>query len=194
MALSAVAIVGASRRHADRRAGLADGGHAGADRQLAGDEVGAAGRAARLGVVVGEQHALGGELVEVRRPPGHHAAVVGADVPDADVVAHDDDDIGSLRRCLSVRRGADQRGGDQQGPDSERTAGARQARSSGHVGSPEPEVATAFMVYSCPGIRVEIRCGDLRRTGNSCLRHGKNEHCIGCAMQIRQTGRIALIA
>ena len=82
------------RRHADRRAGLADRGHAGADRQLAGDEVGAARRAARLGVVVGEQHALGGDLVEVRRPARHHAAVVGADVPDADVVAHDDDDVG----------------------------------------------------------------------------------------------------
>ena len=86
------------RRNADRRAGLADRGHAGADRQLAGDEVGAARRAARLGVVVGEQHALGGELVEVRRPPGHHAAVVGADVPHADVVAHDDDDVRPLRR------------------------------------------------------------------------------------------------
>ena len=41
-------------RHADRRARLADRGHAGADRELAGDEVGAARRAARLGVVVGE--------------------------------------------------------------------------------------------------------------------------------------------
>ena len=86
-------MVTASAGHADRRAGLADGGHAGADRQLAGDEVGATRRAARLGVVVGEQHAFGGELVEVRRPAGHHAAVVGADVPDADVVAHDDDDV-----------------------------------------------------------------------------------------------------
>ncbi len=76
------------------RARLADRGHAGADRQLAGDEVRATRRAARLGVVVGEQHAFLGELVEVRRPPGHHAAVVSADVPDADVVAHDDDDVG----------------------------------------------------------------------------------------------------
>ena len=81
-------------RQAGGGAGLADGGHAGADRQLAGDEVGAARRAARLGVVVGEQHALGGDLVEVRRPARHHAAVVGADVPHADVVAHDEDDVG----------------------------------------------------------------------------------------------------
>ena len=56
------------RRQADRGAGLADGRQAGADRELAGDEVGPAGRAARLGVVVGEQHPLGGEPVEVRRP------------------------------------------------------------------------------------------------------------------------------
>ena len=84
------------RRDADGCAGLADRGHAGADRQFAGDEVGAARRAARLGVVVGEQHAFGGELVEIRRPAGHHAAVVGADVPHADVVAHDDDDVGLL--------------------------------------------------------------------------------------------------
>ena len=60
---------------------LADRGHAGADGQLAGDERCATRRAARLGVVVGEQHALLGEIVEVRRPPGHHAAMVGADVP-----------------------------------------------------------------------------------------------------------------
>ena len=86
------------RGYADGCAGLTDRGHAGADRQLAGDEVGAACRAARLGVVIGEQHALGGELVEVRRAARHHAAVVGADVPHADVVAHDDDDVGLLLR------------------------------------------------------------------------------------------------
>ena len=83
--------------------GLADRGHAGADGQFAGDEVRPARRAACLGVVVGEQHAFFGELVEVRRPPGHHAAVVGADVPHADVVAHDDDDVGLL--AAGGRRG-----------------------------------------------------------------------------------------
>ena len=84
------------------RASLADRGHAGADRQLAGDEVRATRRATCLGVVVGEQHAFLGDLVEVRRPAGHHAAVVGADIPHADVVAHDDDDVGLLwllRQC-----------------------------------------------------------------------------------------------
>src|SRR5262249_31993532 len=52
-------------------------------------EVGPPRRAARLGVVVGEQHALGSQLVEVRRLPGHDAAVVGADVEPADIIAHD---------------------------------------------------------------------------------------------------------
>ena len=45
-------------RHADVGAGLADGGQAGADRQFAGDEIGATRGATRLGVVVGEQHAF----------------------------------------------------------------------------------------------------------------------------------------
>ena len=44
---------------------LADRGHAGADGQLAGDEVGAPRRAARFRVVVGEEHAFLGQLVEV---------------------------------------------------------------------------------------------------------------------------------
>ena len=88
------------RRHADRGAGLADRGKAGADRQFAGDEVGASCRAARLGVVVGEAHAFGGELVEVWRPARHDALVVGADVEPADVIAHDEDDVRPLAgRC-----------------------------------------------------------------------------------------------
>ena len=46
-------------RHADRRPRLPDCRQTGADRDLAGDEVGASRRAARLGVVVGEARALG---------------------------------------------------------------------------------------------------------------------------------------
>ncbi len=82
------------------RARLADGGHAGADGQLAGDEVGAPRRATRFRVVVGEEHAFLGELVEVRRLAGHHAAMVGADVPHADVIPHDEDDVGFLVGCV----------------------------------------------------------------------------------------------
>jgi hypothetical protein len=91
-------------RHADGRASLTDRGQTGADGQHAGDEVRPARRATRLGVVVGEQHAAFGKLIEVRRPACHHAPAVSADVPDADVVTHDADDVGFLvlRLCRSA--------------------------------------------------------------------------------------------
>src|SRR3984885_7063314 len=119
------------RGYAGGRAGLANRCHAGADRQFAGDEVGAARRAARLGVIVGEQHALGGELVEVRRPAGHHAPVVGPDIPDADVVTHDDNDVrplpGCRRRCWLLRlRGTCQSDGRECRSGDERTTAQQQ--------------------------------------------------------------------
>ena len=91
-------------RQADRRAGLADCCHAGPDRQLPGDEVRATRRATRLSIVVREQHAFFGDLVEVRRCACHQAAVVGADIPHADVVAHDHDDVGFLWLLRGRRR------------------------------------------------------------------------------------------
>ena len=98
------------RRQSDVRARLAHGRHPGSDGELTGDEVGAAGRAARLGVVVGEQHPLGGESIEVRRPTGHDPAVVGADVEPTHVVRHDGDDVRLPRRRVLLgsrrRRGA----------------------------------------------------------------------------------------
>ncbi len=87
-------------RHADVGAGLADGRQPGADREFAGDEVRPTRRATGLGVVVGEPHAFGGEFVEVRRLAGHDALVVGADVEPAHVIAHDEEDVGLLVRCL----------------------------------------------------------------------------------------------
>ncbi len=79
--------------HADVRARLADRGQAGADGELAGDEVGAAGGAAGLGVVGVEDRPLVGELLEVGVGLLHDAAVVGVDVHPADVVAHDEEDV-----------------------------------------------------------------------------------------------------
>jgi hypothetical protein len=93
-----------------RRTRLSDRGHAGADRQLAGDEVRATRCAACLGVVVREQHPFFGDLVEVRRLPGHHAPVIGADVPHADIVAHYDDDVGFLVLRLQGSDYTDKRG------------------------------------------------------------------------------------
>jgi hypothetical protein len=82
------------RGHADVGARLADRRQAGAQGDLAGDEARPSRRAAGLGIIIREQHALRGELVEVRRLARHHAAVIGADVEPADVVTHDEDDVG----------------------------------------------------------------------------------------------------
>lgn len=75
------------------RGGKADFQQARAERRLPGDEGGASRGAGLLSVVVGEQRAVACESVDVRRAAAHHAAVVGADVPDADIVGHDHDDI-----------------------------------------------------------------------------------------------------
>ena len=143
------------RRHADRRAGLADGRQAGADRQLAGDEVGAARRAARLGVVVGEAHALGGEPVEVRRPAGHDALVIGADVEPADVVAHDEDDV---RLALGLR---DRRCSHREDREADAGEGACEAASSPHG------VFPAFRLVSIPGRPSVARVSEAPVPGSS---------------------------
>ena len=80
-------------RQADVGSGLADSRQSGTQRDFAGDEIRAAGRAARLGVIVGEPHAFGGELVEIRRLAGHDAMVIGADVEPAHIVTHDDENV-----------------------------------------------------------------------------------------------------
>ena len=74
-------------------AGQADLEQPGAEAGLAGDEGGAPGRAGLLRVMVGEDRAFPGDAVDVRRAVAHHAAVVGADVPQPDVVAEDDEDV-----------------------------------------------------------------------------------------------------
>ena len=47
----------------------------------------------RLSVVIGEDYPFLGELIEVRCPDGHDAAMVGANVPHPDVIAHEEDDV-----------------------------------------------------------------------------------------------------
>src|SRR5271156_1060288 len=88
-------MVGASS-DPERCARLADRSQSRADRQLAGDEVRPSRGATRLGIVVGEPHPFVGELVQVRRPPGHDALVVDADVGPTYVVAHDENNVGLL--------------------------------------------------------------------------------------------------
>ena len=55
-------------------------------------------RAARLGVVVGKDGTLGGQFVYVGRATRHHTAVISTDVPYADVITHDDNDVRFLGR------------------------------------------------------------------------------------------------
>ena len=93
--------------YADLGTSLADRRHAGADRQFAHDEVRATRRATRLSVIIGEQHPFLGELVEVRRPPGHQSTMVSANVPHADVIAHDEHDVWFLScACASAAMNA----------------------------------------------------------------------------------------
>src|SRR4051795_9764365 len=77
----------------DRGSGHADLGQARADWVLTGDEAGATGGAALLGIIVGEGHSLGGKSVNVWGPIAHHATTEMADVPDADVVPPEDEDV-----------------------------------------------------------------------------------------------------
>ena len=66
---------------------------------LAQQEGGTARRARRLGIVIHEDHALVGDAVDIRRGPAHHSAVVGTDVPHADVVAPDNQNVGLACLC-----------------------------------------------------------------------------------------------
>ena len=91
-------------RQADIGAGLADRGQASAQWDLAGNEVRPPCGAACLGIVVREHHAVGRQLVEVRRLSGHDATVIGADVEPADIVTHDDEDVGLSCGRLGLRR------------------------------------------------------------------------------------------
>jgi hypothetical protein len=86
---------------ADRRTGQADRVQTGADRQLSGDEGRAPRRAAGLRVMIGEEDPFAPDAVNVGRWH-HHAVAVDADVFIADVVGHDDQDVGTL--CVLRQR------------------------------------------------------------------------------------------
>lgn len=85
-------------------AGQTDFGQPRSNRALAGDECGSTRGAGLLRVVVGKDRTLTGDPIDVGCPITFHAPVVGADVPDADVVGHDNEDIGflDLRRSWQV--------------------------------------------------------------------------------------------
>src|SRR5260370_40178815 len=78
--------------------------------------MGASRRAACLGVVVGETHALRGQLITVRSFAGHHALMIRANVKPTHVIAHDEQNVGLLLSscglCGVGRRARQQETGD----------------------------------------------------------------------------------
>src|SRR5262245_38255588 len=80
----------------------ADLGHAATHGHAAADESGATGSARLLAVVVGKGDAFLPEPVDIRRLVAHHASAVKADVPESNVVAPNDEDVGLLTLCLCM--------------------------------------------------------------------------------------------
>ena len=64
-----------------------------AERALTGNERRASGGAGLLAIVIRKNGTFVGNAVDVRRVVAHHAAIVGGDIPVADVIGHDDQDI-----------------------------------------------------------------------------------------------------
>jgi hypothetical protein len=82
-------------------AGHSNFGQAGAERVLAGDEGGASGGAALLAVVIGEASTFVGDAVDVWSVVPHLTSAIETDVPPADVITPQDQDIGLLcSHCL----------------------------------------------------------------------------------------------
>ena len=83
-------------RHADLR-------HPGADGHIATKKCGTTCRTRLLSVVVGEGNAFFCDAIDVRRLVAQHAAVVVADVPGADIVAPDNEDVWLVRGFCPLR-------------------------------------------------------------------------------------------
>ena len=81
--------------------------HARPQRMHAGEEGGAPGRAALLGIIGHKPRTFIPDAIDVRRFAYHQALMVGTHVHDANVVAHDEQDVGLLvgRDCWSDRQG-----------------------------------------------------------------------------------------
>src|SRR6188768_2941677 len=83
--------------------GHADGQKTGPEGMLTQNERGASSGAALLSISIAEDGALVRDAIDVGRTAAHHAAVVGAHVPVANIIAKDDQDVGLLARGLFDR-------------------------------------------------------------------------------------------
>jgi hypothetical protein len=81
--------------------------HARAQRRHAGEEGGATGRAALLGVIGHEFRTFLTDAVDVGRFPNHQALVVNARLHPADVIAHDKENVRLFARRLRNTRQCD---------------------------------------------------------------------------------------
>src|SRR5690606_2730150 len=77
-----------------RGTGHADLAQPAAQHALTQGKRGATRRAALLAIGVGEAHALGSDTVDVGRAIPHHTAAIAGQIPHADVIAEDDQDVG----------------------------------------------------------------------------------------------------
>src|SRR5208283_3309467 len=77
--------------------GGSDRGKARAHRKLPGDEGGAAGCAACLGVAIRQEDAFARDPIDVGGRRTHYAAMVGTDVEPAYVIRENQEDVGLLR-------------------------------------------------------------------------------------------------
>jgi hypothetical protein len=91
-----------------RAAGQLRRNHAGAQRMHAGEERVPACGATLLGIVMREDRAFIADAIDVGRLADHQPAMVDARLVEADIVAHDEEDIGFL--LLRDHRRADQSG------------------------------------------------------------------------------------
>ena len=89
-------------------AGQADLEQADAERMLPGDERRATRGAGLLPIAVRKQCTFLCDAVDVRRRAADHAAMVGAEIPDADVIGHDEEDVGFLFFLRMGRAGGPQ--------------------------------------------------------------------------------------
>ena len=87
------------RPETDIGSGHAHSGQPGADLVLPGDERGAPGGAALLTVIVCKGRALIADAIDVGDPIAHLAAAVVADVPPADVVTPEDENVRLASVC-----------------------------------------------------------------------------------------------
>ena len=85
-------------------AGHANGQKTSAEWMLSENKRSTPGRTALLGITICENSTFAGDSVDIRCAATHHAAMVCADIPHADVITPDNEDVGFISLGKSVGR------------------------------------------------------------------------------------------